>query len=110
MQIDVLNPIVDLDGAAIPIGNGNANPLTIADVFIQALLCAPRPNTIYSPSEVADRYALALAVNRVRRNETPEGDRCVNVSPEMAELLIVDINRNYGPIVTGQMQLLLDYH
>lgn len=110
MKIDVAKTLNDIDGVAIPRMDVNNIPIagtamTVGDVLINAALCAPYPPGSERPAQQScDRYALALNVRKGK--DFPVYD--VEIDAAMAASLKTDINRLYGPLVSGQILPMLD--
>lgn len=101
--------LLDLDGAPIKqqtqpgvMPKDDAPDLTVAKVLLNAALSpAQGPQQTYTPEKNAERYTLAMALNKAAVGETLE------VSVELASDLKKDVMKLYAPLVAGQMATLL---
>ena len=98
ITIDVTTQIMQLDGKTAATGEDNKTPLTVRSILELALLARQPRETLDGPEQL-NRFILAT---KIRQNDAVEleSDQVVKLKTLVAAIC--------GPLVTGQIHLLLE--
>ena len=105
MKLLVNTVLTDIAGEPLKLGTPEKpENMTLSHVLVQIALQAPPPGgKPYTPEEQIQRYHLALDAHKARETAPYE----IQIAAKVVEQLREDISRSYGPIVAGQVLLLL---
>lgn len=98
MKRDLRQKMFNLEG--VELKNEKGTPLTLCDVALNALLATFEDERALTGKEKADRYQLALKINKKPAE--------VDLTAEQMTLLKTLTGKAYGPLIVGQVYELLE--
>lgn len=108
MWIRVDHQITGLNGVPLAVSEVDSRPMELGDVLTTLALCAPPPGAPpYTAAEQVSRYQFAQAVYNGQTGQYG-AESTVELNDSLKAALKNDLCRLYGPIVGGQVHLILD--